>query len=117
MREATPESQEHRTEIRIEVSGAEYPDFSLDLTQTILKMRLDAASEPEIVKEKKQEGNQEKNEELRLDAASNPEAEKKEGKTNEEKQEEKNQPLLIKRKKVVVQSKSRISDTESESKA
>ena len=60
MREATPESQEHRTEIRIEVSGAEYPDFSLDLTQTILKMRLDAASEPEIVKGKKQEGNQEK---------------------------------------------------------
>ena len=73
--EATPESQEHRIEIRAEVPRAEYPDFGLDLTQTILEMRLDAASKPEIVEGKKQKDIQVK-EEMRLNVASNPEVEK-----------------------------------------
>ena len=52
-REATLESQEHRTEIKVKVPGAEFLGCSLDLIQKILEIRHDVASEPEAVKEKK----------------------------------------------------------------
>ena len=58
----------------------------MNLTQTILKIRRDAASEPDIIEGKQQEDNQEKEKE-------------EEEKKNEDNQED--QPFRMKRKHVV----------------